>query len=251
MCPDDFFGKSWWKTHSSTFFGIEDTLLWYMARVFQQECINCTLCPRERSDENSVFFETFVFLSFSENEWIFSDFRVIFWQGCQCCKRAVLRSNLRINFVLKKFCLSVWDVERNTIRTCWIIFCKSVKTAVYVSKGTFRGIFLREKKFSISSGVWLKFIWIFEEVFRLDKHNCPLSVSFQRNSPKKFLQFSEVWPKLFQFLSKNVHQGFRRCLFVSWRILWRELVKIMFFQFFWKFRTQFSDIWREYSKRKV
>ena len=47
-----------------------DNYLWYVARFFQQECLNCTLCPREASNENS-FFPKVLFVSHFRN---FSDF---------------------------------------------------------------------------------------------------------------------------------------------------------------------------------
>ena len=139
MCPDDFFGKSWWKTHSSTFFGIEDTLLWYMARVFQQECINCTLCPRERSDEK-FFLETFVFLPFSEKVWIFSRFSGNFLARLSMLQESCLEEQFEDKFCSEKGFIHQFEMLSGILfRHAVIFFCKSVKTAFYVSKGIFRG----------------------------------------------------------------------------------------------------------------
>ena len=110
----------------------------------------------------------------------FTDFRVIFWQGCQCCKVAVLRSVFgeKICNEKKKF-IYEFEMLSKKISDLPSFFGKSVKTAFYVSKGRFEGklldclgnffsrvsnlhfmgpkeqfeVFLSEKKISISCGL--------------------------------------------------------------------------------------------------
>ena len=99
-----------------------------------------SICPRERCDENSVFFETFVFFSFSENVWIFSRFSRNFLARLSMLQGSCLEEQFEDKFCSEK--KLIYQLEMLSGKFAEFFFCKSVKTAVYVSKGKFRGNFL-------------------------------------------------------------------------------------------------------------
>ena len=110
------------------------------------------------------FFSKLLFFShFRKMYEFFPDFRVIFWQGCQCCKRAVLRSILRINFVLKKsFIHPIEMLSGILFRHAELFFARVSKLPSTCPRVRSEEIFSK-KNFSNSCGFWAKFFWLFAD----------------------------------------------------------------------------------------
>ena len=130
MCPDDSFGKSWWKTYSSTFFGVRGHNPLISGKSIPAGVYKLpSRCPREHWDE-SFFFERYFFRIFRILLISFQNLQVIFWYNCQCCEVCVLRSNLSVHFVLikemkfifqfDKVCEIYWDLLNCSLYECHI-----------------------------------------------------------------------------------------------------------------------------------
>ena len=144
------------------------------------------------------------------------------------------------------FSLTKW-VE--SIAICWIVLCMSAMFAVYLSEGTFWEMIFGKNIFSISSRYWAKLYRIFGEVSRLECQNRLLSV--QRNISRIFLDFSDFLLKDFRFSSKNIWQDIRSGLSCVLMSPLKKVGEKHILPPFSESRTQFSDIWREYSNRSA
>ena len=134
------------------------------------------------------------------------NFRAIFWQDCQCCKVAVLRSVLSINFAFEKWIsinqLRCWAKKLFGLAQLFLQECQNCRLRVqrnFWRKFSLRKIFFQSvPKFERSFFEFLgKFFW-------LEKHNCLLRVSFQMNSPKIFYIFRNFDKNFSDFCQKQL-----------------------------------------------
>ena len=127
-------------------------------------------------------------------------------------------------------------------------FCKSVRTAVYMSKGTFRGHFLWKKNCQSVLEIerfFFKFFGNFLDGKPQLCSKCP-----KEQSKEAFTIFG-ISTKIVQVLSKNFWQGIRSCILCVLMNPLKKVCKKNILSPFRNLRTKISDIWREYSSRNV